>query len=87
MCSGGIINEKIAFIVIEVEHFVGEVADDEALFAGAIVVCGINAHCPGCDTAFVIGNSREHSAFDEGAVAVVLIEFIGLCVVRFKDIQ
>ena len=83
----GIVDEKVAFVVIKVEHFVGKVANNEALSAGAIIICGIDTHCAGCDTAFVISDACEHSAFDEGAVAVVLIEFIGLCVVRLEDVR
>ena len=87
MRGRSIVNEKVAFIVVEIEHLVGEVADDEALLTRPIVVCGINTHCAGCDTTLVIGNSSEHSGFNEGAVAVVLIEFIRLCIVRFKDVK
>ena len=86
MCGRGIVDEKVAFIVIEIEHFVGEVPNDETFLADAIVVCGIDTHCAGCDAAFVIGDPCEHSGLDEGAVSVVLIEFIGLCVVCLKDV-
>ena len=87
MCGGGIVYEEVAFVVVEIEHLVGEVADDEALPTGAVVVCGINPHCAGRDTTFVISNSGEHSGFNEGAVAVILIEFIGLGIICLKDIR
>ena len=72
--------------MIEIEHLVGKVADDEAFSTCAIIVCGINTHCAGCDSAFVKGDPSDHPPFDESAVPVVSIEFIGLRVIRFEDV-
>ena len=87
MCDRGIVNKKVAFVVIEVEHLIGEVPDDEALPAASVVVRRVNAHRTCRNTVFVIGNPCQHPHLDERAITVVLIEFVGLRVVRLKNVR
>ena len=81
-----IVNKKVAFVVIEIQHLIRKVPNDKALPAASVVVRRVNAHRAGRDAVLVIGNPGEHRRLDERAVAVVLIEFIGLRVVRLKDV-
>ena len=81
-----IVYKKVAFVVIEVQHLIRKVSNDEAFPAASVVVRRVNAHSTGGDAVFVIGNAGEHRCLDKRAIAVVLIEFIGLRVVRFKDV-
>ena len=86
MRDGGIVYEKVAFVVIEVQHLIRKISDDEAFPAASVVIRRVNAHSTGGDAVFVIGNAGEHRRLNKRAIAVVLIEFIGLRIVRFKDV-
>src|SRR5579883_1231472 len=60
--TGRLIHEQaLPFIVVEGHHLIGEVANDDARPARAIVIGGINAHAGTRDTILAIGNSRLRS--------------------------
>ncbi len=52
--------EAGAFVRVERHHLVREVADDEALPAGAVVVGRVHAHAGARDAGFVEGDARHH---------------------------
>src|SRR5467141_1253567 len=51
-----------------------------------IVVGGIHAHAGAGDSIFAEGDARDDGFFGEGAISVVAIQLVGLCVVRKEEI-
>ena len=49
---GFIDKQAVAFVVVEREHLVGEIGDDDAGVARAVVVGGIHAHAGAGDAVF-----------------------------------
>ena len=72
--------------MVEANHLIGEIGDDQAGIAGAIVVGGVDAHSGAGDAVFAVGDACRHAFFRERAVAVVDVELVGLCVVADDDV-
>src|SRR6266404_2403470 len=73
--------------MVERHTLVGEIADDYPLSPGAIVVAGVDAHSRPCGTGFAKGDARGNRLIGKGAVPVVLVEFVWLCVVGDEKIH
>ena len=65
--------KSIAFVVIQPEHLIREIADKQVRPAGMIVIGGIDAHCSTRHAIFAVSDARLHAFFRERAVAVVPI--------------
>ena len=84
----GFVDEKaVAFVVIEREHLVGKICDDDAGLPGTIVVGGVDTHSSASDTVFAKGNARGHSALFEGAIFFVQVKLVGLRVIGEKNVR
>ena len=79
--------QPIALVVIKGDHLVGEIADDDAGMAAAVVIRGISTHPgarhpilaeadPGCDSLLL-----------EGSVSFVQVKFVWLRVVGDQDVR
>ena len=78
----GLVHEQaVALIVVEREHLVGEVGDDDAGMAGAVVVAGINPHAGTRHAVFTEGDSRRDRPLLKCAILLVQIKLVGLSVV------
>ena len=73
--------------MVERDHLVRKVANDETGAAGPIVVRGIDAHASPCDPAFAVGNASHDAVVDKGPVAFVAIEAIRFRVVGHKEVH
>src|SRR5581483_4738601 len=78
--------EAAAFIVVEREHLIGEIGDDDAGQAGVIVVGSIDTHARARDAVFAEGDPGNDGLFAEGAVAVVVVQLVGLGVVGKEQV-
>ncbi len=83
---GFVDEEAFAFVVIERNHLIGKIGDEDAGGAGMIVIGGVNAHAGAGYAVFAEGDSGDDGFFGEGAVAVVAIELVGLGVVGEEEI-
>src|SRR5258708_30584925 len=63
--------QAVALVVIERDHLVGEVADDDAEAAAAVVVGGVDAHAGASDSIFAESYSWWNSAFLEATVLLI----------------
>ena len=61
--------QAISFVVIQRQHLVGEVADDDAGASGVIVVCRIDAHAGARHTVFAEGDAGRDRRLGEAALA------------------
>ena len=78
--------QAVAFVVVEREHLVGEIGDDQAGAAGAVVIGGVDAHAGARDAIFAEGDSGGNSALFEGAVLLIQVKLVGLRVVGDQDV-
>ena len=70
-----------AFVVVESEHFVREVADEDARVTRAVIVGSVHTHT-GPNNARLTKCDAGHGAFlREGSIAVVTVKFVGFSVV------
>src|SRR5437764_5919887 len=83
---GFVDEESFPFVVVEREHLVREIGDQEARKAGVIVVGGVHTHTGAGHAVFTESDSRDDGFFGEGAVAIVAIELVGLSVIRKQEI-
>src|SRR5260221_617224 len=83
---GFVDEEAFAFIVVERNHLIGKIGDEDAGRAGVIVIGGVNAHAGAGYAVFAEGDSGDDGFFGEGAVAIVAIELVGLGVVGEEKI-
>ena len=67
--------------MVEREHLVGEVGDDDAGMAGAVVVAGINPHAGTRHAVFTEGDSGRDRPLLKCAILLVQIKLVGLSVV------
>ena len=74
------------FVMIKINHLVGKVTNDEAFPSGTIVVSSIPPHGTSRFAVFAKGNTSDHSLLNESPITIVLIEFVRLGVVSFKNI-
>src|SRR5712671_8164325 len=83
----GLVHKKsAAFIVVERHHLVGEVADDDAGMAAAVVVGGVHAHAGARHAIFAESYTSGDSALFEGAIFFIEVEFVGLSVIGNQDV-
>src|SRR5260370_25197861 len=78
--------ESFSFVVIEREHLVREIRNQEAGKAGVIVVGGVHTHAGARDAVFAESDSRNDGFFRERAVAIVAIEFVRLRIIRKQQV-
>src|SRR5258708_37635125 len=78
--------QAVAFVVVEREHLVGKICNDQAGAAGAVVIGGIDAHASAGNAVFAEGDARGNSALFEGAVLLIQVELVGLRVVGDQDV-
>ena len=83
----GVHEEALALVVVEARHLVGEVADDQAGEAAAVVVGGVDAHGPARAPVLVEGDAGAQTPLLEGPVALVAVEAVGLGVVGHRQVR
>ena len=73
--------------MVKREHLVGEVADDQAGMAGAIVVASIDAHARAGNAIFAEGDAGSDAAFSSNVPFVLVqIKLVGLGVVGEQNV-
>ena len=72
--------------MIERDHLVGEIADDQAGVSTAVVVGGVGAHARARDSVFTEADPGSHSALFEGAILLVQVELVRLRVIGDRDV-
>jgi len=72
--------------VVEREHLVGKICNDQAGAAGAVIIGGINAHAGAGNTVFAEGNAGGNGALFERAVLFIEVELVGLRVVGDQEV-
>ena len=88
MEDGRFVHEQaVAFVVIQPQHLVGEVADQQVRPAGAVVVGGVHAHGAARHAVFAERHAGRHAFFGERAVAVVAVQLVGLRIVGDEQIR
>src|SRR5215469_877250 len=78
--------KTIALVVIERDHLVGEIADDNARAPAAIVVRGIDAHAGARHSVFTETDAGRDSTLLECTVAFVQIQLVGLGIVGDQNV-
>ena len=78
--------QPVALVVIERKHLVGEVGDDDAGMAGAVVVGGVHAHAGAGHAIFAEGDSRRDALLLKGSVVLVQVQLVGLRVVGQQNV-
>src|SRR3989442_10609683 len=73
--------QSLSFVVVKRQHLIGEITNENAWGAGAIVIGGIHAHAGARDAVLAEGYAGEHAFFRESAVAIVAIELVRLRIV------
>ena len=73
--------------VVERHHLVREVADDQALPAGAVVVGGVDAHAGARHAGLVERHAGRDADVGERAVLLVLVEAVRLRVVGDEQVE
>ena len=82
-----LVDEQLrALVVVEREHLVREVADEQVRAAGAVVVAGVDAHRAARDAVLAVGHAGRDPLLGERAVPVVAIELVRLRVVGDEDV-
>src|SRR6267154_2508793 len=66
--------ESFSFVVIEREHLVREIGDQEAGEAGVIVVSGVHTHAGAGYAVLAEGDSGDDGSFGTSAATIVAIE-------------
>ena len=79
--------EADALVVVERDHLVREVPDDEVGHAVAVVVGGVDSHGAPGRPVLRKGDSGEHSGVLEPPAAEVPVEIVGLGVVRHREVE
>src|SRR5439155_1348738 len=78
--------QPVAFVVIKRKHLVGEVSNDQAGAAGAVVVGGIHAHAGACHAIFAESYASGDSFLFKRSVALVQVKLVWLSVVCEHDV-
>src|SRR5689334_12008008 len=78
--------KSVALVVIQAEHLVRKVPDEQMRLAASIVIRGINTHCAAGDTIFAESDTSLRGFLHEGTVALVAVEFVRLCVIGHEEI-
>ena len=76
----------LLLVVVERDHLVGKIGDEQAGVAGAVVVGGVDAHAGARHAVFAVGDAGGDALLSECAVAVVDVELVGLGVVADGDV-
>ena len=83
----GFVDEQaVAFVVVERNHLVGEVADDDAGVPAAVVVGGVGAHSGAGYAVFAEGDAGGDAALFEGSVFLIEVELVRLRVVGDQEV-
>src|ERR1700757_2505063 len=70
--AGSFVNKKsVAFVVIQREHLVGKIADNQAGASGMIVVPGVNAHSGARNSVFAKSYARGNRLFFKSPIVLV----------------
>ena len=73
--------------MIQPQHLVGEVADQQMRPAAAVIIAGIRAHRAARHAVFPIGHAGRHAAFHKTAFPGVAIQFVGLRIVGHEKVR
>src|SRR5215469_3491033 len=79
--------QAVALVVIERNHLVGEVADQNTRVAAAVVVGGIGAHARTGDSVFAEADAGGDPTLLKGSVLLVDVELVGLGVVGDQNVR
>src|SRR5262249_249561 len=78
--------QAFAFVVVERNHLVRKIGDEQAGVATAVVIESVDAHSCARHAVFAERESRYYGLFGEGAVTIVAIELVGLGVVGEEQV-
>src|SRR6267154_2525410 len=85
--AGSFVDEQaIPFVVIERDHLVGEVRNNQAGTARTVIIGGVDTHSGARNSVFAEGNSGGHGFLFKRTVALVQIKLIWLGVVGQKNV-
>ena len=84
---GFVDEEAVALVVVERDHLVGEIADNQAGMAAAVVVGSVGAHAGAGNAVFAEADSCSDSALFECAVFLIHIQLVGLRIVGDQDFR
>src|SRR5437879_6231328 len=83
----GFVDEQaVAFVVVERDHLIGKVADDDAGVSAAVIVGGVGAHAGAGYAVFTEGDAGGDAALFERSVFLVEVELVGLRVVGDQEV-
>src|ERR1700736_2911282 len=68
--------KTFTLVVVERKHLIGEIRDEDAWCAGAIVIRGIHAHTGARDAVLAESDSRNYGLFAESAICIVAIKLV-----------
>src|SRR5258708_33773715 len=78
-----LVNEQsVALVVIQRDHLVGKVADDDAGVTAAIVVGGVGAHSRAGNAILAEPDARRHAALLERSILLIQLKLVGVRVLR-----
>ena len=78
--------QSIAFVVVESQHLIREVADEHAGAAGTVVIGSVHAHAGAGHAVFAEGHAGQHAGLGKSAVPVVVVELVGLRIVGDQQV-
>src|SRR5690348_348219 len=81
-CDRTIGKKSLPVVMVERHALIGKVANDQALAAGAIIVSGIRSHSGARFPSIAKGHSGGEANFCKGPIMVVVVQLVGLCVIR-----
>src|ERR1700751_109304 len=85
--AGSFIDEQaVALIVIEREHLVGKIGDDDTGMTGAVVIGGIDTHSSPGHAIFAESDARRNAALFKGSVLFIQVKLVGLRVVGQQNV-
>src|ERR1700676_823154 len=78
--------QAVAFVVVEREHLVCKICNDEAGAAGTVIIHSINAHAGAGHAIFAERDASRNGTLFEGAILFIQVELVGLRVVGDQDV-
>ena len=86
--TGRLVHEQaITLVVVEGKHLIGEICDDNAGMAGAVIICRVNAHPSARDSIFTESDACSHTTLLEAAIFFVQVKLVRLRVVGQQDVR
>src|SRR3984885_8203117 len=85
---GGFVREKPrAIVVIERHALVGEIAENETLPTGFVIVRRVGTHARASRARFAVGKAGGNSYIGESAVVIIVVELVRLGIVWDEEIE